>query len=168
MRLCVDAEAVEQADIALVGGHRDVALLGGRDGREVVLAHVLLELGVDELAAREAGVDAVEGVAADAEEGRLMRHLGEFVLWRKGDNGDVLMDSPLVDHLAVLEVHAIQLVRVRVLLQDEVAVLVVQHDLLGREELALGGLDFGDVGAELEVVVGRVLEDANLGAANDE
>lgn len=60
-----------------------------------------------------------------------MCHLSKLVLRSEREDGNVLMNLPLINNFAVLKVHAIQLVRVVVLLQDQVAILVVQHDLLG-------------------------------------
>lgn len=54
-----------KVDVALVGGHGDGSLLGGGERAEIVLAGILLQLGVDELRACQAGVDSVEGVPAE-------------------------------------------------------------------------------------------------------
>ena len=71
----VDAEAVEHADVAFVGGDGDVAFLGGGGHGEVVFGDVLFEFGVDELVAGYPGVDAVESIAGETEEGLLACHL---------------------------------------------------------------------------------------------
>jgi hypothetical protein len=70
-----------------------------------------------------------------------MGHLGELVFRRKGDDRDVIVHLPFIDHLAVLEIHAVELIWVVVLLQDQVAIFVVEHDLLRRKQLSAGGLD---------------------------
>ncbi len=80
VRFGVDAEPVEHADVAFVGGDGDVALFRRCGGGEVVFRDVLFEFRVDELVAGEARVDAVEGVSGEAEEGLFAGHLGEFLL----------------------------------------------------------------------------------------
>ena len=74
-----EAELVEESDVAFLGGDGYVAFLGGCGGGEGVFAGVLFVFRVDELVAGEAGVDAVEGIIRDAEEGLLAGHLGEFL-----------------------------------------------------------------------------------------
>ena len=132
----MDTQAVEHADVALVRGDGDVALLCGGGGGEIVLADVLLELGVDELVAGQTGIDTVEGVLGETEEGLLAGRLSELVLRGEDVDGDVVVNLPLVDNLAVLQVHTVQAVRVVGVLHHHVAVFHMQHDLLGGELLA--------------------------------
>ena len=78
------------------------------------------------------------------------------------------MHLPLIDNLAVLEIHTEERVGVIAVLHDHVAIFSMQHDLLGVEHLAVWCFDLGDAGRELEMIVGSVLEDTNLGASDDE
>lgn len=63
VRFGVDAEAVEHADVALVGGDGDVALFGCCGGGKVVFGNVLLKFGIDEFVTSKPRVNTVEGVA---------------------------------------------------------------------------------------------------------
>ena len=77
------------------------------------------------------------------------------------------MHLPLIDNLTILQIHTVQGVRVTLILENHVRILRMQHNLLGAEQLATWRLDLGDVGRELQVVVGCMLEDTNLGATDD-
>jgi hypothetical protein len=77
------------------------------------------------------------------------------------------VNLPLIHNLSVLQVHAVQRVRIVGILQYHVRVLRVQHDLLRAEQLALRRLDLRYVGGKLQMVVGSVLEDTNLRSSDD-
>jgi hypothetical protein len=75
------------------------------------------------------------------------------VLWSKGIHRDIIMDLPLINDLSVLQVHPEQRVGVITVLKDQVAILSMEHDLLGAKELAPRGLHLGNSRGELEIVV---------------
>ena len=78
------------------------------------------------------------------------------------------MNLPLVDHFAIFQIHAVDRMRVLLILQNHVCVFCVKHNLLWAEELPSWGLDFRYVRGKLKVVSWCVLEYANLRAPNDE
>ncbi|KXT07524.1 hypothetical protein AC579_189 [Pseudocercospora musae] len=166
--LCVDPQAVEHANVTLVGGDSNVALLGRGSCREVILAGVLLQLAVDELVARQARINAVEGVPGQTQEGLLIGGLSELVFGCEDIDRNIVVHLPLVHHLASLEVHAIDAMGIIWILQYHVVIASVEHDLAGRESLALERGDIVDARAELKLIVIRVLEDANLVSAHHE
>ena len=79
VRFGVDAETVEHANVALVGGNGDITLFCGSRSREVVFGDVLFQFRIDEFVAGYTWVDAVEGIAGETEECLLIGHLGEFL-----------------------------------------------------------------------------------------
>lgn len=73
---CVLANAVKEPDLSLVARDCQSAGLGSRSSREVVLGCVLLVLAVDELVARQAGIDSEDPVVRCPDERLLLCRLG--------------------------------------------------------------------------------------------
>jgi len=60
--LRVLADSVKQPDVSLVARYSELAGLGGRSGREVVLRGVLLELAIHQLVAIDSRVNTEETI----------------------------------------------------------------------------------------------------------
>ncbi len=109
MGLGIDSETVEEANVSpcWTPPRRSPSPSWPKREKSFLLAYCL-SCASTSLLPRLARVNSVERVVADAQERRLMSHLSELVLRRERDNRDVVIDFPLVDDLAVLQVHPVQ------------------------------------------------------------
>jgi hypothetical protein len=78
------------------------------------------------------------------------------------------VNLPLVDYLSGLQVHPVERIGVIRVLENHVLILLVKHDFVGCEGLALWCHDIRDRSGELQLVVRGMFEHTDLVSTNHE